>query len=299
MNIEKLYQDYSIDYPTEGKHFRDGWINCRCCWCDDSSYHLGYNTDENYFSCFRCGHHFVDDTIRMLLGVNMAEARKIMKAYGGNTLSIKEPKVIIRAKAFKLPSGTGDLQKQHRQYLEKRNFDVEKLEYLWDLKGTGPVSVLDDINYRHRIIIPFYWTDKIVSFDSRDITGKHRSKYMACPKERELVPHKSILYGYQQQWRDTGICVEGPADVWRLGTDAFAVSGIKYTQMQVRAMAKAFKRVIVIFDDEDQAQTQADKLVADLRFRKIEAFKIESIIAPDPGSMKQSDADYLVKQLIK
>lgn len=300
MNIEQLYTDYSIDFPTEGKNYREGWVNARCPFCDDSSYHLGYNTDDKYFNCWKCGGHFIDDTISRLLGVNLAEARKIMKAYGGDTLYIqKEPKVIIRAKAFKLPSGTVAMQAQHRKYLISRNFDPDKLERDWNLLGSGPVSLLDNINYRHRIILPFYWNGKIVSFDSRDITGKHKSKYMACPKSRELVPHKSILYGRQEKWKDTGICVEGPTDVWRLGTQSFAVSGIEYTARQVRQMAKTFKRIFVLFDDDPQAVVQANKLVAELRFRKVEAIFMESILAPDPGSVKQSDADYLVKQLIK
>jgi hypothetical protein len=37
--------------------------------------------------------------------------------------------------------------------------------------------------------------------------------------------------------------------------------------------------------------------VAELKFRGVDAFRVD--IEGDPGSMKQSEADYLVKQLIK
>jgi hypothetical protein len=297
MNIEKLYADYSIDFVTEGKNYREGWINTRCPFCDDHSEHLGYSLDDNYFSCFRCGHHFVDDTISKLLGVNLAAARKIIKTYDGETSFIqKEPKVITRAKAFKLPSGVDKMETMHRIYLDKRGFDPEQLEKDWGLLGSGPVSILDELNYRFRIIIPFYWDDKIVSFDSRDITGKHKSRYMACPKERELIPHKEILYGRQDKWKETGILVEGPTDVWRMGTSSCAVSGIKYTPKQVRLLTKIFKRIAIMFDDDPQAKIQANKIVAELKFRGVDAFRVD--IKGDPGGMKQSDADYLIKQLI-
>ena len=51
-----------------------------------------------------------------------------------------------------------------------------------------------------------------------------------------------------------------------------------------------------MFDDDPQAKLQATKIVAELRFRGVDAFKVD--IEGDPGSMKQEDADYLVKQLI-
>jgi hypothetical protein len=301
MDITQLYQDYSISYVTEGKHYVSGWLTTKCPFCDDPSEHLGYNIDENYFNCYRCGSHFVDSTIAKLINVSEQEARIIIKQYGFSlsSISTKEPVVRIRAKAHRLPSGTGPMGTIHRIYLDRRNFDAEKLECEWNLIGTGPISKLDDINFKFRIIIPIIWQGKQVSFTSRDITGKAELRYITCPKDRELINHKTILYGKQEYWKETGICVEGPTDVWRLGRNSFCTFGIKYTEIQVRQIAKAFKRVFVMFDDDPQAVIQANKLVADLRFRGVEAIFIESIIASDPGSMKQSDADYLVKTLMK
>ena len=120
---------------------------------------------------------------------------------------------------------------------------------------------------------------------------------MACPGDRELIPHKNILYGKQEAWKETGICVEGPTDVWRFGINSFGTSGIKYTPKQVRVISSIFNRVAVCFDDDPQAIIQANKIVAELRFRGVDAFRVD--IEGDPGSMKQEDADYLVKQLMK
>jgi len=298
MDIIALYNDYSIPYLTEGHyHCVDGWVQTHCPHCiGEQNYHLGYNLADGFYSCWRCGGSFVDQTIAKLLNVPLREAKKIIKQYDTLVPSKREPIVKVRNKAHKLPSNTMPLQANHKKYLERRGFDPDYLEKLWGLVGTGPVSRLDTIDYKHRIIIPFIWDGQQVSFDSRDITSKHKSKYMACPKDRELIHHKNILYGKQEAWKETGIVVEGPSDVWRFGNRSLAVSGIKYTSKQIREMANIFTRIAVVFDDDPQAIVQANKIVAELKFRGVDAFRVD--IKEDPGSMKQEDADYLVKQLL-
>jgi len=302
MDILSLYQDYSIDFLTEGhRHCREGWVNTPCPFCTSEAghegYHMGYNLDSDFFVCYRCGWHSISSTLSELLHLSERETYKVIKQYGLLIpKTTKNPIVNIRAKAHKLPSNSGPLLSNHRSYLEKRGFDPDKIIREWQILGTGPYSKLDNFDYKHRIIIPFIWNDQQVSFDSRDITNKHMAKYMACPKDRELISHKSILYGKQEKWKDTGILVEGPTDVWRFGTISFAVSGIKYTPIQVRVISNTFSRVAVCFDDEPQAIIQANKIVAELKFRGVDAFRVD--IKGDPGGMKQEDADYLVKQLM-
>lgn len=297
MDIISLYQDFNVDYVTEGhKHCREGWVNVECPFCTGNpGYHLGYNLNENYFHCWRCGGHFITTTLSHLLKKPEKDVRKLINQYG-IIHTTKIVKVEIRKKSFKYPSGTGLLSNAHIRYLQSRNFDPDQIINLWQLKATGPVSKLDNIDYKHRIVIPFIWNNQQVSFDSRDITGKDPGRYKACPKDRELIPHKSILYGKQEKWKEKGILVEGPTDVWRMGTSSCAVSGIKYTNHQIREISKQFRRVAVCFDDDPQAKLQAAKIVAELKFRGVDAFRVD--IEGDPGGMKQEDADYLVKQLI-
>jgi DNA primase len=234
-----------------------------------------------------------------LLNLGYKEALQIIKKYssGSNILS-PQPQLKIRRKAFKFPSNTVPLLPSHKQYLEGRGFDPDLIERLWDVQSTGPISHLDKTDYRHRLIIPYFWDNSIVSFQSRDVTDKHMARYMACPSDRELIPHKSILYGKQSEWGDTGICVEGPTDVWRFGVKSFAVSGIKYTSIQVREIAKRFKQIIIIFDPEVQAIIQAYKLSKSLNMRNVETIMIK-LDKADPGEMSQKEANYLVKQLIE
>jgi hypothetical protein len=298
MDVIRLYQDYGIDFVTEGhKHSRPGWVNCECPFCSGNpGYHLGWNLRDEYFFCWRCGWHPAVKTISILLQQPEPEAKRVMRLYGVNR-SLIGGHTKIESHPFRLPVGSEPLYKYHKKYLERRGFNPDELIRKWKLQATGPVGKLDGVDYRFRIIIPFFWNGQMVSFDSRDTTEKQIAKYKACPMARETIPHKQILYGNQEQWTPTGICVEGPTDVWRLGERAFAVSGIQYTHEQIRVISNTFKRVAIVFDDEPQAQNQARKLVADLRFRNVDAWNVE--IKGDPGSMKQKDADELVKNLMK
>lgn len=297
MDIELLYQDYSIIYYTEGKNVASGWINVQCPFCDDHSNHLGFNTETNSFRCWRCGYHPVIDTLIQLLNVSKDEARKIQKKYGGKSYIIApDPVVKLNRFPFHFPSDTSSLKESHKKYLEKRNYDSELLEKVWDLKSTSAFSLLDKISYAHRIIIPIRWNNEIVSFQGRDVTGKSELRYKTCPEQREKIKHKHILGGKQESWCDTGIICEGWFDVFRLGEKACCTFGIEYTPYQISIIAKRFKRIAVAYDYELQAQNKAKQMVAELKFRGRDAFLVD--IKDDPGNMTQTEANYLVKQII-
>ena len=297
MNIQKLYNDFSIPYASsEDRHYRDGWVNVSCQFCSGNpGYHLGWEEDEQYFYCWRCGAKRTIPTIAKLLKISEQKARQIIRQYKG-IIKTKQPKVKIRRKAHKLPSNTEPLSARHKNYLIDRGFDADYLEEKYGLVGTGPVSSLDGNNFKFRIVAPIYWNGNQVSFQARDITDRSKLKYITCPKDRELTFHKDILYGAQIYGQDNGICVEGITDVWRFGDHSFATFGIKYTPAQVRLMSKMFKRIAVIFDDESQAVIQANKLVGELKFRGVNAFVVS--IDGDPGGMKQSEANKLVKSIL-
>ena len=297
MDIIRLYQDFGIEFKTEGhKHCRPGWINCECPFCTgNAGLHLGWNLQDEYFICWRCGWKPLVLTLSALLNIPEYEVRKLLPQYGITRTVISHK--IIEKIDFSFPTNTKELQSNHRKYLLSRNFDPDKIIEKWHIKATGPIAMLSKYNYKFRIIIPFEWNGQIVSFDARDITEKQLNKYQACPAEYEIKGHKQILYGNQEKWNpDIGICVEGPIDVWRLGKLAFATSGIKYTHEQVRIMANTFKSIAVVYDDDGQAQIQANKLISELKFRGVNAWNVK--IKGDPGGLLQNEANKLVKQII-
>jgi hypothetical protein len=300
--ILKIYEQYNIPYQTEGPNSSPGWANTTCPFCNDHSNHLGVHIETGHFNCWKCGPHKTSETIVALTGVSEPQAHALIIQYSKNKRTIvrqtdTNKKVAMRK--LKHPTGTGELDTLHMTYLEKRNFDPDKIKLEWGLYGTGPISFLDGIDYRFRILAPIRWDNREVSFQTRDCTNKSNIKYLACPQNRETIHHKNILYGKPSQWNDVAICVEGITDVWRLGPKAFATFGIQFSSEQVRLIGSLFKRVIVLFDSERQAQKQAALLIAKLRAANNISAHVEKLTGSDPGDMKQDEADHLVQELTR
>jgi DNA primase len=301
MKILELFNDYNIrTAPTEHRHYQAGWVNVECPFCTGNpGYHLGYNTDDDYFHCWRCGRHKIIDSLSKLLHISFSETRQVIRQYRGVTKKTDQRKANKRVNLspFKFPTNTSSLKKGHYKYLQNRKFSPKEIEHTWKVQGTGIISKLDGINYSKRILIPILWDGEVVSFQTRDITNKHPKKYLACPMKREVMHHKHILYGMQDAWGDEGICVEGVFDVWRLGVNSFATFGTSYTSQQVRQIAKHFKRVYICFDNEPQAQKKARQLQSELSFRGLSCKIIK--ISTDPADLTPQEANMLVENLLK
>lgn len=306
MDIIQLYQDFGITFVTEGqhKHVRPGWVNCECPFCTSTSghegYHLGFNLTSCHFYCWRCGGSgkYIPRVLSKLLGVRMGKACEIARDYSMfifNTPVEKKKKTGAKPFILPPPNKTGKVfSGKQEKYLINRGFDPDYIAKTFNAYGAGAIAIIDKIDYKHRIVIPYTHAMDTVSFDTR-ATVECRNKYLACPDTREKVARKKILYGRPDKWGDVIVIVEGPTDVWRLGVNAAATSGIVYTNAQVRFISKNFKKVYVIFDDEPQAQEQASKLIGDLKFRGCSATNIQ--IQGDPGGLSQDDANHLMRVL--
>jgi hypothetical protein len=309
MDFIQLLEDYNVPYITEGVNVGNGWIGVKCPFCgDDPSEHLGFHLESGATKCWRCGKHSTTLAIALLLNITAKQAVDIIKRYGGTgVVPTPTTEVTTGTRPHQLPFGTGPLMANHERYLTDRLFDPDKLVHDWGLLGTGPLAPLttgpvDDektIDFKHRIIIPITWDGKQVSFQGRDITGKSDLRYITCPEDREIIHHKCILGGRQEHWTSTGIIVEGWFDVFRFGLQACCTFGIQYTREQVRLIAKIFNRVAVCYDDEPQAVAQARLLISQLKLhnRNIDAWWVP--IKGDPGAMDQTEANQLVKQILK
>jgi len=294
-----LYKDFNVPFATEGhKHCREGWVNTTCPFCTGNpGMHLGYNMADDFYVCWRCGWKATHKALALLIHVSEKEAKEIARKYGGKSHVKSTVTVRVGQKKFRLPPSTAPMNDRHKRYLTKRKFDPEVIEKIWDVQGTGPISLMDGISFSHRLVIPIYWENRIVSFQTRDITAKHSLRYITCPEQREIIKHKHIFYqAIPTKDSDACICVEGVTDAWRFGYGAIATFGIKYTKYQVREISKRFKKVFVVFDDDPQAIKQSEKLTAELILRGVDAYSIK--IQGDPGDMAQTDADTLKKELL-
>ena len=306
MGIEQLLKDYGIPYVTESEHHHStsGWINIHCPFCTGSkNFHLGINIYQPMVShCWRCGGHSTASALARILNQPVEKMRQLIQEYAGPTGTIRkkaeEPRVSILPLKFPQPYFE-HLNEAGKKYLEGRGFDPEKLEKKWKLKQTGPVSFLDKIPYGNRIIIPIRWGGELVSFQTRDITGKAEQRYLACPMRREVIHHKHIVYGKEEKWskHPALIVVEGVVDVWKLGSSAVATFGTSFTMEQVLALAKIHDRFFIVYDNEPQARQQARKLAVKLKALGKKVF-IETVDT-DPGDMKIEDSRHFVKALLK
>lgn len=305
IDIIKIYQRFGIPYQTEGhKHVRSGWIGIPCPFCTGNpGYHLGYCYDRNSkyagaFHCWRCGGKNLIEVLSSLLNTDTSSTWSIIKEYQidgtGPIISTKtERKGPTKGRSTcQLPIGTKPIQEIHRQYLQNRNFNPDKIEEIWKIQATGPVG-----NYKHRIIIPIFFNKKLVSYQGRDITNKSSMKYKACPQDLEAREHKTCLYGLDEVQGDSVVVVEGVTDVWRLGIGAVATFGIEYKHDQI-PLLKRFKNIFILFDSEPQAQEQA-RLLSITLYSPERHIEILELSEGDPGEMNQSDADDLMKELLK
>ena len=301
----RFCNEQRIPFVAEGhKHCRPGWIQLEhdCFFCTgNEGHHLGFNMQDGYFNCWRCGFHKTNDVVAALLNSTPSskEVRDMVRQYQIDpSLQIKagtKRKKVKHAAECVLPYGCGPLQKRHLSYLRSRRYvDPKLLGQLWGLQATGPLGP-----YKFRIIAPIFHGGRLVSYQGRDVTNKADLKYKACKKVDEVRDHKRCLYGdWLIEDKETIVVVEGIADAWRLGPGAVATFGIEYKMAQV-LLLKEYRNRHIFFDSADpQAMAQAFKLADELSAFSGKTFVLKCKWK-DPGEMPQVEANKLMRRIFK
>lgn len=297
-NARSFCENYNINYAKSGKHIRPGWVNISCPFCSGhAGFHGGFNIENSYYNCHRCGGHYLPKVIAVLTGVNQNAAIDLIKKYSTVSEPLSQPTTNKKAPSeIIFPSDTGKLTEKAKKYLIDRKYNPEKLETIWNLKSTSHIGF-----YKNRILAPIYQKNQLVSFQTRDITRKHPQKYLACFQDEEIIQHQHCIYGLDQAITRRCIVVEGITDVWRLGTGAIAVFGIDFTKQQARLIAMNFDKVFIMFDSELQAQEKAEELgslISSAFSNPVEVINLPFIIKNiDPGDLSQDDANSLMKEI--
>jgi hypothetical protein len=248
IDIISIYQKYNIKYWTEGKNVQPGWINIQCPFCDDHSNHLGFNVEKQYYFCWKCEFKF-KDKVFYKLNIPLTELDNHVYV---NLEIIK--KLNIEKVPFVLPGKPG-LNKRAKEYLIKRNFDPDLLIEKYDLHYCDHLSK----NYNFRIIIPIYFQNKIISYTTRDYTNKQELRYVSCSRNMEIIDHKNILYNVDNCKKKYIFVFEGNFDAWRMGDDGCSSFGTIFTMAQVNLLCN-YETIIIVFDSDDEAQKEAEKL---------------------------------------
>ncbi len=293
----RFLKDYQIPTRESGENCSPFWINTCCPFCNDTNFHLGFNLETGYCHCWKCGKLDTIEVISTLLGVSKEKAKRIFLNYYQNSQASyrKFTKGNGKGTASKvvLPSNAGDLLACHRKYLESRNYDSDYLQEKYKIAGTNHIG-----EYKWRVIIPIFYKKKLVSYQGRDITSRSTLRYKACKNELEVIHHKDIFYDIDNATKDSVIIVEGIFDKWRIGDDCVASFGVSFTQEQVVFISKTWKRVFILYDKDEAGLSKADKLSRQLSGLPIEV-EIVTLDEGDPGSMSDTDAKHLRKELLK
>lgn len=285
-DVKQTLERYNIVVQSSGKNVSAGWVGVNCPFCGDTGYHGGFNIKSPlWYNCWKCGHHKATEAFSLLANIPISEAKKILTERSFSEEKETDEKETIKL-PFEFPLGCEAMTERHKKYLISRKYDPKYLEAKYSLLGTGPLSI-----YQFRIIIPIFFNREIVSYQARDITGKSKARYKACPKEREIIHHKNILYNIDNAKKKKIIIFEGVTSVWRWGDNTVATFGIQWTTRQA-AHLLSYKTVIIFFDQDDRAREQSEKLANFLSTFGVRTIELSAIEFEDPAEMTKKDVQY-------
>lgn len=309
MDIFEFLEEHDVEYWTSGKNVSHGWVNIQCPFsgCSDASNHCGISMKTLRVSCWICGSHKILDLIAEVAHCSLKEASQIKRSLTQN-LSQRVGNLLLSGSKSNASSSTTllnktclpleatlDFPKKHLRYLQLRGFTPpSKYIKKYKLLATHPVG-----RYKFRIIIPIYMNRQLVSFTSRDITGKQIPPYLSASDKEGKMNIKSTIYNYDFLHPGTdAILVEGPLDAWKLGNGAVSSFGVKYTDRQIILLKKKEIRTLFIMFDNDPAgrggARNFAKVMAPL-VKRIEIITFDTI--NDPGDLSIDETSILKYQI--
>ena len=121
------------------------------------------------------------------------------------------------------------------EYMSKRNLNLDDTDYYWS----------SSLGYRDRLIIPFYYEDRIVGWTGRSIIDDKKPRYLT-----EVQP--GFVYGLDEQGPNKIFCivVEGQLDAIHI--DGCALGGSEIADQQAMLLNRLQKQIIVV-PDRDKA----------------------------------------------
>lgn len=284
MTFEELLYEHGVPVATEGKHFRQGWLNFDCPFCSagTGNHHMGYNVARHYVNCWKCGSHPLITTLAEILSISFAECGKLL-----TDLDIPLSKYIPKQRGkLVLPPGISKLSPAHKRYLRGRGFDPKELVRRWGIKGIGMAS-----RCAYSIFIPFHYRGEIVSWTTRAIHDRGW-RYMGAKANEEKYNAKELLFG--EDLAVNSICVvEGPFDVFAIGPGAVGLMGLDWSESQLKRIA-TFPIRYICLDNRPSAQKIARELCSELDLFPGETYNVV-LRSKDPAEAKRTNHKELKK----
>lgn len=302
VNFVRFVQENDIPcWPYSGvrktKQCRDSWIQLEDCPFCGGNMHMGIHETTGICSCYSCGVHSPQETIKELLELRTwSQTYEVVNKYKTSAkyeleqvTKSKARATVKRNKTLTLPSNT-PLKKSGAEYLKKRGFSPKML-----MDEFGVVQSKKGSSFDGYIIFPIYFDGELVSYVCRDITNKKINKYKACDQKDEVLNQKEVLFGYDDCREEYCFVCEGVMDVMKFpkGT-AVATFGIKFSVAQLNLLKK-FDRVYITYDTERQAKDQARLLASGLSIHNVDAQVLNLSGDGDIGDLSYEEVENIVE----
>jgi hypothetical protein len=292
-DVKAYLNDRGIRYYTSGKNCSPGWINIRCLYCGDKTNHLGINLKSKKWHCWKCHQTGlitkVISTVEDGRGDIYSILNQFVSSYAGtHTPQRRDPTGLPKESLHILPT-------IHKDYLRRRGFDPVEVQDKYHVKACWEGG-----KYKFRLIIPIYMNFKLAGFTARDVSYKSSIRYKNQPKHECPVLPERWVYNVDRA-EETVVVVEGPFDVWRMGNSFVSFMGTEATTAQTAALVnKGVKRAIVLYDPEEEAQEQAERIAYDLGMfiPEVEQVELDLPEGKDPADLTPSEAAYLRSELL-
>jgi hypothetical protein len=249
-NTKLFLDNYNIPYRTKGANCSPNFININCFLCNDTNFHLGISIDKPIATCWRCGHVSFYDLVNKLLPNE--NYKNILEQFSSSYV-IKE-KVLekLNKKSSLILSGDA-LKPIHRQYLIKRGYDPDYLIEKYKIKGT----LMDD-EYPYRLIIPVFYNNQLVSFQTRTIRNDE-PKYLNCKPEKEIKSIKECLYNIDNCKENWILVNEGCFKTFKFGENSVSTFSKNFTKKQILPLLN-YDKIFIGYDPDTSGINGAIKL---------------------------------------
>jgi len=259
-NLEALIRRYVVLGPRS----TTGFETVKCAVCNDYKVRGGFKFegDSVFYSCFNCSckagydpteerHSIKQKMKEVLLSFGIPEA-EIIQIVSFNFF--KEKKQVVKesskptglelpTKEIPLPrgsvlvtSGASPWCEVAEQYLKARALKPTDLDWY----------VTDETSYAGRLLIPYFFKDRIIYWQGRSMDDETISPRYKNP----TVEKSNIFFNADELYRYTSdplFVTEGPLDAISIGSNAVALLGSTLTEFKRAELRKAATRRRVIF----------------------------------------------------
>ena len=292
MDTIELFEELDIPVHHDSKNATKGWIMLPCPYpfCHDPSAHMGVNLQTGLHHCWVCGAKGgMERLLHHLLKISYKEAGDILGRLGlMNRPRVQEEMTPRVVHSVKFPSScTRGLPRLHEEYIKARGFDPVDIQRQFKIRACYKTGY-----FSYRIVIPVFENEVLMTMTGRDVTGKQKIRYKNYPNDKSLKDTKDCVYNIDSvQHGGKAVILEGPIDVWRIGSGAVSTFGTGYTTEQlIVLLEKEIQEVYVLFDKGARKLSRelAGKLSSFVP--SVEELILEKKDPDDPGEMSPAQA---------